>query len=82
MATDKQLVNDPVNSPSHYTSGGIETIDVLQSKMTAEEFKGFCKGNSLKYILRAGKKEADKDIQDIEKSIWYLNKLVSIMKAK
>ena len=44
--------NDPVNHPSHYLSGGLECLDVIESMLTAEEFKGYCKGNAIKYIWR------------------------------
>lgn len=54
-------VADPVHSPSHYTSGGIEVIDVLRAKLTPEEFRGFLKGNVIKYMLRAEHKGGAKD---------------------
>lgn len=63
---------DLVNSPSHYTDGGIETIDFIEAKLGAEGFLGFCLGNALKYISRAGKK--DNLEQDLSKAIWYLKK--------
>ena len=47
---------DAVHAPSHYTDGGIETIDYLRAKMSREAFVGFCQGNALKYLSRAGKK--------------------------
>lgn len=47
---------DPVHAPSHYTDGGIETIDYLRAKLTTEAFVGFCQGNAMKYLSRAGKK--------------------------
>lgn len=64
--------HDMVNSPPHYTAGGIETIDFIEAKLTAEQFTGYCLGNALKYISRAGKKDGT-DI-DIRKAIWYLNR--------
>lgn len=55
-------MNDPVKHPSHYCDGGIETIDFIRAKLSTTEFVGYCKGNALKYISRAGKKgdEADR----------------------
>lgn len=70
----KSNSNDEVNHPVHYTVGGIETIDILKAKLTAEEFKGFLKGNIIKYLCRANHK--GKASQDIEKAQWYTNKLV------
>lgn len=68
---DKEIEenNDPVNRPSHYTDGKIEVIDFIEDKKL-----GFCLGNAIKYIARAGKKEKDKEAQDIKKAIWYLNR--------
>jgi len=62
-------VKDPVNHPDHYKSGGIETIDYLQAKLSPEEFAGFCRGNMLKYISRVGLK--DDAAQDMRKALWY-----------
>ena len=69
--------NNAVDHPSHYTDGNIECIDYIKDKLTAEEFQGFCKGNALKYISRAGKKNPDKYNEDLEKAIWYLNKAIN-----
>lgn len=46
-------VADPVHAPAHYTAGGIEVIEILRAKLSPEEFRGFCKGNIIKYTLRA-----------------------------
>jgi len=59
---------DMVNSPAHYKTGGIETIDFIRAKEL-----GFNLGNAVKYISRAGKKNPALFKQDIEKAIWYLN---------
>lgn len=56
---------DNVNHPAHYTYGKIECIDIT------ENFN-FCKGNAIKYIFRAEHK--GKEIEDIEKAIWYLQR--------
>lgn len=65
--------NDMVNSPNHYTSGGIETIEYLKAKLSREEFLGFLRGNALKYLSRMGKKDAQKI--DAEKAAWYTKRL-------
>ena len=64
---------DPVNHPPHYTQGGIETIDAIEAALTAEEFRGYCKGNALKYVWRERHKGQN---ESIKKAIWYLNRLV------
>jgi hypothetical protein len=68
---------DPVNHPAHYTHGGIETIDFIQAKLTPEEFRGYLKGNILKYGSRIGHKE--NDMQDAGKLAWYTNKLRTVL---
>ena len=45
--------SDPVNHPSHYNQGGIETLDIIKMSLTEEEYKGYLKGNVLKYRERA-----------------------------
>jgi hypothetical protein len=64
---------DMVNSPPHYKVGGIEVIDYIKAKLTLEEFRGYLKGNMLKYTSRAGHK--DDAVEDIGKLVWYANKL-------
>ena len=64
-------MSDAVN-PDHYKAGGIETIDYLQAKLSPEEFAGYCRGNALKYISRAGRK--DDVAQEVRKAIWYLER--------
>jgi len=58
---------DPVNHPSHYKYGGIETIDFIEAKEL-----GYNLGNVVKYITRADHKGNRK--QDLEKALWYLNR--------
>ncbi len=69
-------VIDMVNSPPHYKLNGlgIESVDVIRAVLTVEEFRGWCKGNAIKYLMRLGKK--DKEIQDARKSIKFLEWLV------
>lgn len=67
------MTDDPVNQPSHYTSGSIECIDAIEAALTPEEFRGFCKGNNIKYVWRSNLK-GNHD-QDIAKAQWYLGRL-------
>lgn len=64
---------DNVNHPAHYTQGGIECIDAIQASMSVEEFKGYLKGNALKYIWRYENK--NNPVEDLQKAMWYLTKL-------
>jgi hypothetical protein len=62
--------DDPVNHPSHYKTGGIETIDFIEAKNL-----NYNMGNAVKYISRAEHKGNKK--QDLEKAVWYLNREIS-----
>lgn len=65
--------------PDHYKLGnGREVIDVIRLMMTEDELRGFCKGNYLKYILRAGKKAGESAETDREKAEWYLDYLENL----
>lgn len=81
MRKTKEMItktNDPVNRPSHYTDGKIEVIEFIEDKGL-----DFCLGNSVKYISRAGKKDPEKTIQDLQKAIWYINrKIIQLEKSK
>ncbi len=59
--------DDSINHPSHYTSRGIECIQVT-------EMFNFCRGNAIKYIWRAGEKSKDTEIEDLKKAVWYLER--------
>jgi hypothetical protein len=72
-------MSDMVNHPSHYTHGGIETIDYMEAKSTDEEFCGHLRLTAIKYLSRTGLK--DDEIQDLEKAAWYLNRLILKKKA-
>ena len=66
-------MNDPIN-PSHYTQGSVECIEAIEASMTPEAFKGFLKGNCIKYLFRYEKKNG---LEDLEKCNWYLNHLLA-----
>lgn len=59
---------DEVHNPEHYKLNGlnIEVVDVIRAVLTDEAFKGWCRGNALKYLMRAGKKDKSKEKQDFE----------------
>lgn len=77
-AAAEQAPGEAVNHPSHYqTEDGIECIDAIKACLTPEEFAGFAKGNSLKYLWRAGKKFGKSTtLQDFKKAKWYIEKLL------
>ena len=64
--------NDNVNSPKHYALDGlnIEAIDVIRSVLGPDKFQGYCRGNVIKYLLRAEHKNG---LEDLKKARVYLN---------
>lgn len=63
-------INDAVNKPKHYQIyPDMDAIDVIRAVLGEEGFEAYCIGNSLKYRLRAGKK--DDLAQDIAKAEVY-----------
>ena len=66
-------MTDNVNSPPHYTSGGIECIDAIRAALTDDEFRGYCKGNMIKYIWRERNKGG---VESLRKAEWYNKRLI------
>lgn len=66
-----EKTDDAVNHPSHYTDGKIEVIEFIEDKKL-----GFCLGNAVKYIARAGKKDPTKEIEDLKKARWYIERRI------
>ena len=59
-----------IKNPKHYQIlEGVESIEIIASALTEDQWKGFCLGNILKYRIRAGKK--DELTQDIGKADFY-----------
>lgn len=71
--------NDNVNHPKHYTTGKIECIAYIEDKLTPEEFRGYIKGNAIKYITRERNKGGD---EDLKKTKWYLDRLIETLEKK
>ena len=69
-------MSEVVNHPNHYGGDNVyETIKVIEAWGL-----DFHLGNTVKYISRAGKKDTDKEIQDLEKAKWYLERKLEILK--
>lgn len=67
-----------VNHPTHYNTGSIECIDAMQSAFGDEAVIQFCKLNAFKYVWRAGNKEANTEVDDLQKAQWYLSKAIQL----
>ena len=70
-------MSDNVNSPAHYTQGGIECIDAMVAAFGADSVMTFCKINAFKYLWRADYKNG---AEDIEKANWYLGRYQALNK--
>ena len=64
---DRNPEVDMVNSPPHYTAGGVETIDFIEAKNL-----NYNLGNAVKYITRAGLK--GNRVEDLQKAKWYIER--------
>lgn len=68
-------MKEEVNHPERYGGDTVyECIKVLEAWLPPEQYKGFLRGNALKYLCRVGKK--DNSVQELQKAGWYLNKLI------
>lgn len=65
------MANESVNHPQHYNTGKIEVIDFIEDQKL-----DFHLGNAVKYIARAGKKNPDKFVEDLKKSLWYIQRKI------
>ena len=68
---------DMVGAPKHYNSGNIECIDAIEESMSSHAFKGYLKGNCMKYLWRYDYK--GKQVEDLQKAGWYLRKLTAMV---
>lgn len=65
-------MSDSVRHPKHYELeglNGIESIDIIKSVLGKIGFEDFCRGNELKYLIRANKKNG---LEDLRKAQVYL----------
>lgn len=70
------MASDPVNHPPHYggADNPYEAIKVIEAWGL-----GFCLGNVVKYISRAGRKGAA--VEDLKKARWYLDREITRMES-
>ena len=67
VPAEEKLRPDMVNSPAHYTKGGIETIDFIEAKGLDSDYHI---ANVIKYVSRAPHK--GNALEDLKKAAWYL----------
>ena len=75
-------MSDLINSPSHYTKGRVEAIDIIEDVVAGapEPVAGYLVGQTLKYLLRAWHKEDAS--QDLQKASWYLSRAILRLNAR
>lgn len=77
VATEEIETVDVVNHPKHYEVwDGLEAKEIVRMLLTPEEYNGWCKGNLIKYRMRAGLKNPHKIVEDIEKAEWFKRELM------
>ncbi len=75
MTKDNRFYKQKDNiNPQHYKVGGLEVIDIMKAKLSPTQFAGFCKGNVIKYVLRADHKGK---VEDLKKAKFYLERLIN-----
>lgn len=80
LLQENQQTNEPqlkemINGPEHY--GGIENpYEVIKVCEAWDLDKDAYLFNVVKYIARAGKKNKDKEVEDLKKALWYLNRKI------
>jgi len=69
------MIMEDLEHPAYYT-GGIETWDFIIDKNL-----DFLLGNVIKYVVRAGKKPGNDELQDLKKAQLYLQKKIDSINA-
>lgn len=72
-------MTDGVDHPSHY-GGDDNPYEVIKVTEAWGLGLGFCLGNALKYVGRAGKKRGSTKRQDLEKARWYIDRELKSLK--
>lgn len=71
--------NDAIDHPAHY--GGAD--DPYEAIKVIEAWElDFCLGNAVKYISRAGRKDPDKETEDLGKAVWYIERKIRQLEEK
>ena len=73
----EEYQEDNVCNPEHYNTGNIECIEAIEESMSSVAYKGYLKGNSMKYLWRYDYK--GKQVEDLQKCQWYLARLTQVV---
>jgi hypothetical protein len=67
--------DDPVNHPAHYClANGAELIDII-------EHLSYCRAAAIKYVFRAGVKDKEREVEDLRKAQWMINREIERIQA-
>jgi hypothetical protein len=77
IADNKLTKQDAINHPAYYTDGKIEVSDFI-----ADKNLNFFRGNVVKYVARAGKKDPAREVEDLKKAQWYINREIERLEGK
>lgn len=70
------MASNSVSHPAHYNTGNIEVIEAI------EDWKlPYHRGNVVKYVARAGKKNPAKEVEDLQKAAWYLLREIELLEC-
>ena len=75
----EEELQEQVDHPDYYNILSKETIEIIKDSMTDVEFRGYIKGNILKYVLRYAYKGIP--LKDLMKAEWYLKRLIEELKG-
>ena len=67
-------MTDPIN-PGYYDAGGRQLIDLLETMQ-------FSRGSAVKYLVRAGVKNPDTELEDLKKAQWYVNREIARLEGE
>ena len=71
LENERNRKNVDVNEWEAHYKTDVQPIEVMEANMTPEEFRGFLRGNIIKYVCRLGRK--DDEVQEVNKIIRYAN---------
>lgn len=72
------MSKEMINHPDHY--GGVQNVyEVIKVCEAWDLHKDAYLFNVVKYVARAGKKDTDKEIQDLKKALWYLDRKIKLL---
>lgn len=68
------LKHDPVTHPDHYTRGLIEVMVAIEDWEL-----NYHRASVIKYVVRAGHKSAETEVEDLQKAAYHLNREIMLL---